>query len=105
MYLTAAPAPLSQDPLPFRSTDIPTLVEKMHGYRLTKGELIMIINLRPSTMAQLWACIEEVEERFTEEKQQEMLDIIAQVLGSFPAGEDADAADANPVASIEGMAT
>jgi len=111
-YLSTDPAPLSQKPAPFTSADIPTLLEKLRGYSLTKGELLMIINLRPFTLPQLHPCVDEVDDRFTEQQQREILGIVAQVLGSFPLAEEAlppadgtgDGADADPVPSIENTA-
>ena len=106
MYLTASPTPLSQTPTPFTSADIPVLVGKLHDYSLTKGELIMILNMRPSTLAQLWACIGEFEERFTETQQQDILNVIGEVLGSFPPSEAAaDMADTDPIESVEDTAS
>jgi len=48
----------------------------------------MLLNLRPASAATLNPCIEELEERFDEDKQQQILDIIADVLGEFPPRED-----------------
>jgi hypothetical protein len=104
---------LSQKPLPFKPSDIPVLVEKLRPYGLTKTEMIMIINLRPNNAAALNACIEEIMERFNEDQQSEILDVIAQVLGSFPVepedAMDADGAnngaDIDPIPSTETPAT
>ena len=112
-YLTTAPSPLSQKPVPFRPADIPTLFRKLHRYNLTKGELCVILNLRPSNTAGLYVCVGEVTERFTDDEQQEILDIVAEVLGSTPAPAEAvpaangahPEADADPVKSIEDAAT
>ena len=66
------------------------LVERLRGFDLAKGELIMILNMRPQTPAHLHACIEEVEGRLNEDEQSQILDIVAEVLGSFPVEEGAD---------------
>lgn len=56
----------------------------------------MILNLRPASVAALNTVIEEMPERFDENQQEEMVNIIAEVLGSFPqeAGEEEDAEEA-----------
>lgn len=41
----------------------------------------MILNLRPTNLINLTTLIEEMDLRFTEEQQQEMVKIIAEVLG------------------------
>lgn len=48
---------------------------------LAKGEVLMILNLRPSSNAVLNTVIEDMEERFSEDEQNAILDIIAEVLG------------------------
>lgn len=56
----------------------------------------MILNLRPASVAALNTVIEEMPERFDENQQEEMVNIIAEVLGSFPqeAGEEEGAEEA-----------
>lgn len=46
--------------------------------------MIMIFNLRPSSIAALNTIIEDMEDRFDEERQGEIVAIIADVLGKFP---------------------
>lgn len=46
-----------------------------------KGELLMILNLRPQDLGLLDCVVEECDLRFTEEQQEQMLGIIAGVLG------------------------
>lgn len=86
-YLRAPPGPLSQQPVTYSAGAVTKLVERLRDYDLAKGELLMILNMRPQTPAQLHACIEEVEGRLTEEQQSEILDIVAEVLGQFPTAE------------------
>lgn len=87
-YLRTAPSPLSQKPLTYDADSIARLVERFRDYDLTKGEMIMIINQRPANGAQLDACVEDMFDRFTEDQQNEMLEIIAEVLGSPPPREE-----------------
>ncbi|KAI3392506.1 hypothetical protein diail_5641 [Diaporthe ilicicola] len=85
--LRTQPDPLSQKPITYDATSVGRLVEKLRDYDLTKGETIMIINLRPDNAAVLAACIEDFESRFDEDKQQELLAIIEEVLGPLPVKE------------------
>lgn len=89
--LRTQPDPLSQRPITYDATTIGHLVERLRDYDLTKGETIMIINLRPDNPAVLAACVEDAESRFDEEKQQEILAIIEEVLGPLPVKEAAEA--------------
>ncbi|ERS96324.1 hypothetical protein HMPREF1624_07234 [Sporothrix schenckii ATCC 58251] len=86
-YFRSPPGPLSQQPVTYSPEAVTTVVERLHRYDLAKGELLMVLNMRPQTPAQLHACIEEVEGRLTEEQQSEILDIVAEVLGQFPVAE------------------
>lgn len=86
-YFRAPPGPLSQQPVTYSPEAVTELVERLKGFDLAKGELLMILNMRPQQPAHLHACIEEVEGRLTEEQQVEILDIVAEVLGAFPAAE------------------
>ncbi|KJZ80188.1 hypothetical protein HIM_00038 [Hirsutella minnesotensis 3608] len=94
-YLDTAPGPLSQKPTTYSPRCITQLLERLRPFELSKGEVVMILNLRPADVVALNTIIEEMVERFSDEQQQEMVDIIAQVLGSFgPAEESAkDAGD------------
>ncbi|KAI8634446.1 HRDC-like protein [Xylariaceae sp. FL1651] len=83
-YFETFPGPLSQKPLPYDVSSIPALLTKLRPYTITKGECIMIVNLRPTTIAALNAVLEDMEGRFSEEQHQEILDIIIEVLGEFP---------------------
>ncbi|KAM0429017.1 hypothetical protein ACHAPT_006821 [Fusarium lateritium] len=94
-YLRSAPGPLSQDPLPYTEGCITQLLERLRPYNLAKGEVVMILNVRPASVVALNIVIEEMTERFTEEEQEAIVAIIAEVLGAFPVAEqeegDADA--------------
>ncbi|KAK4166676.1 RNA polymerase Rpb4-domain-containing protein [Cladorrhinum sp. PSN259] len=50
--------------------------------KLTKGEAICICNIRPMSAPTLSGVIEDIENRFTEEEQNRIVEIIAEVLGS-----------------------
>lgn len=83
-YLRTPPNPLSQDPITYRQDSIGELLKKLRPYELAKGELVMILNLRPASVAALNTIIEDMTDRFNDVKQEEIVNIIAEVLGSFP---------------------
>ncbi|RMJ08628.1 hypothetical protein CDV36_011763 [Fusarium kuroshium] len=96
-YLRSNPNPLSEDPIPYTEGCITQLLERLRPFNLAKSEVIMIINLRPSTPPVLGSALEDMYERFTAEQQEEMVTIIAEVLGPFGQQEaeaDASMADA-----------
>ncbi|KAM0608544.1 hypothetical protein ACHAP1_002812 [Verticillium nonalfalfae] len=82
-------------PLPYSQDCIKQLIQRLHPYELAKGEMMMIFNLRPASASALNTIIEDMEDRFDEDKQAEIVDIIAEVLGTFPPGGAAGAAEAN----------
>ncbi|KAJ8124251.1 hypothetical protein O1611_g9389 [Lasiodiplodia mahajangana] len=89
-YFETFPSPLSQKPLPFEVNSIPVLLKRLRPYKISKGECIMVVNMRPTNTAALNTVIEDMENRFSEEKQEEILNIIIEVLGEFPPAEEAD---------------
>ncbi|CRK20713.1 hypothetical protein BN1723_002680 [Verticillium longisporum] len=72
------PNPLAQRPLPYSQDCIKQLIQRLHPYELAKGEMIMIFNLRPASASALNTIIEDMEDRFDEDKQAEIVDIIAE---------------------------
>ncbi|TPX07894.1 uncharacterized protein E0L32_010469 [Thyridium curvatum] len=87
-HLETNPNPLSQRPLTYTPEAIPLLIEKLHPYDLTKGEMIMIINLRPGSIPALNCIVEDMVERLYDHQQEEVLGIISETLGAFPAPEE-----------------
>jgi hypothetical protein len=98
-YLDTAPGPLhKQDQTrQYDYSAIPRLSERLRECNLNsdlaKGELLMILNLRPSSSAALNTMVEDMEERFTEDEQNRILEVIAEVLGQpessgYVGGED-----------------
>ncbi|KAI1769692.1 RNA polymerase II [Hypoxylon sp. FL1150] len=87
-YFEAPPGPLSQKPQPFDASAIPVFLTKLREYQISKGEFIMLFNVRPASIAVLNTVIEDMEERFSEEQQEEILNIIAETLGHFPPAEE-----------------
>ena len=80
-YLQARPSPLAY-PASYTQKTIRDLFAALQEYDLTKAEFMMIINLRPETVAVLDAVVEELDARFTAQQQTDILLVIAQVLGS-----------------------
>lgn len=110
-YLSAKPSPLEkqEETEKYSPTAISRLLEKLREANLpselTKGELLSILNLRPSSSALLSTAIEDMEERFSEEEQNKIVDIIGDVLGRAETDEgeggEGDEMDANAVPSVE----
>ncbi|KAL2265466.1 hypothetical protein VTJ83DRAFT_6566 [Remersonia thermophila] len=109
-YLTTSPSPLAnqEEKQDYTPEAIPRLLERLREAglpgELTKGELLSILNLRPSSSALLSTAIEDMEERFSEEEQNRIVDIIAEVLGRSDPGEadgEAAEAEADAVPSVE----
>jgi hypothetical protein len=90
-----SPAAISQLLEKLREANLPS--------ELTKGEILSILNLRPSSSALLSTAIEDMEERFGEDDQNKIVDIIGEVLGRSETDEggEGDAMDADAVPSVE----
>ncbi|KAI1424785.1 HRDC-like protein [Xylaria sp. FL1777] len=93
-YFETFPGPLSQKPLPYDVASIPVLLKRLQPYNITKGECIMIVNMRPTTSPALNAVLEEMEGRFDDQQQEEIINIIVEVLGEFPSPAEEDHEDA-----------
>lgn len=109
-YLREKPSPLAKqdETQAYSPSAIPRLLEKLREANLpselTKGELLSILNLRPSSSALLSTAIEDMEERFSEAEQNRIVDIITEVLGRDQpeeAGGEGDEMEAEAVPSVE----
>ncbi|KAK4210007.1 RNA polymerase Rpb4-domain-containing protein [Rhypophila decipiens] len=84
-YLRETPSPLAnqEQTKTYNNNSAQTLVDKLRplSLGLEKGELLQIMNLRPSSSALLSTVVEQLEDRLSEEKQAALLEIIAEVLG------------------------
>lgn len=69
------------------------LVERLRPYSLSKAEVVMLFNLRPQSVANLNTSVEELEERFTLEQQEAIIEIVVDVLGRFGAADGESAAE------------
>lgn len=93
-WLRTEPSPLSQKPITYQPECIALLLERLRPYDLSKSEMVMILNLRPASVAALNTVIEDMPERFGDEQQEEMVHIVTETLGQF----EADAPDENGAA-------
>ncbi|KAL9631596.1 MAG: hypothetical protein Q9164_005796 [Protoblastenia rupestris] len=84
------PSPLPPYTLPYyTSAKIRQLLEQLKPYLMSrnnasglyKNEVLMILNLRPQDLGLLDCVVEECDERFNQEEQMEILNIIREVLG------------------------
>lgn len=86
-YLSTKPSPLAQQETTqaYSGAAIARLMEKLRTAdlpsELTKGELLSILNVRPSSTALLSTAIEDMEERFGDDEQNTIVEIIGEVLG------------------------
>ncbi|KEZ43837.1 hypothetical protein SAPIO_CDS3999 [Scedosporium apiospermum] len=87
-YFRSPPNPLSQNPITYTPECIAQLLESLRPYSFSKAEVIMLFNLRPQSVANLNTSIEDLEDRFTMEQQEAIIDIIVSVLGKFESSED-----------------
>lgn len=91
---------MSQDPIPYSPDCLARLLERLRPYQLSKGEVLMILNLRPASVAALNTVIEDMADRFTEPQQEDMVNIIADLL-AVPTPQT----DESPDAEMEAAAT
>lgn len=66
----------------YSSTATQTLASRLDGkYAFLTSEYLMFFNLRPKNVAELSTVVEDIDKRFTEEEQMDVLEIIKEVLG------------------------
>lgn len=80
---------------------IKQLIEKLRPYDLSKGEVVMILNLRPASVAALNTILEDMTDRYAEEDQEQMVNIIAEVLGQFEEAQEGQEEGGEDVAMEE----
>lgn len=79
-YLEAAPSPLKD----YNENTIHDLIKALEPFDLEEAELLMILNVRPASIPELDVVVEEAESRFSNNQMEEMIDIIADILGKAP---------------------
>jgi len=80
-YFDQAPSPLASKPFPYSENTLRTLLIRLREFRLSKSELIMIMNLRPANTSNLNTVVEELEGRFDDAQQMAIVQTIVEVLG------------------------
>lgn len=102
-YLSPPPASRSRVPRyqnpPYGAAALRALVAGLRPYDLTKSEVLMIANLRPEGLGLLDCVVEECDERFTAERQDEIVKIVGDVLGREG---DGDGVDGDGVDGVDG---
>ncbi|KJE93605.1 hypothetical protein CAOG_04367 [Capsaspora owczarzaki ATCC 30864] len=63
---------------------IEAFVKAVQPFQLTKGEILQLINLRPATLPAMTPLVEEIEERLTEDRINQLLELIQQLLPEPP---------------------
>ncbi|KAK3315026.1 RNA polymerase II [Apodospora peruviana] len=97
-YLQTKPSPLADQGKNhvYDQTTFQRLLDRIRDAHfkteLVQAEVLMILNLRPSSIAQLAAILEDAEERLSEDEQNKLLDIIGDVLGRDETTENGDQA-------------
>lgn len=91
--------------MPYKPASISQLLERLRPFDLAKGEVVMILNLRPASVAALNTIIEDMSERFSEEQQEAIVVAIAEVLGEFPAPAADEAQAEGDVSMNDGAAS
>ncbi|CZS96419.1 hypothetical protein WAI453_009944 [Rhynchosporium graminicola] len=81
-YFHEAPSPLASKPFPYSERTISVLLERLRPFNFTKAEVLMIMNLRPTKLESLNTIVEEMDDRYTEDQQSEIVEIIRGVLGT-----------------------
>jgi hypothetical protein len=84
---------LSQKPCTYDDDSISKLLQRLRAYEITKGEMIMILNLRPTNPVALNTVIEDMEDRFDQAAQEDIALGIGEVLGQFPEDDGAEEGD------------
>ncbi|KAI8921846.1 RNA polymerase II [Powellomyces hirtus] len=73
---------------------IKTFMEALRKYDLTKGEKLMLLNLRPKSIAELNPMVEDLDNRLREEEQEALVALICELLPyTEPVTEEGDAMD------------
>ncbi|KAH6672979.1 DNA-directed RNA polymeras-like protein III subunit RPC9 [Halenospora varia] len=94
-YLGEAPSPLGSVPFPYNERTINNLLKALRAWDITKGEMIMILNLRPTKPENLHVVVQQIEDRFSEEDQSHILQVISDVLGRPDGGAERQAMNEN----------
>ncbi|KWU44064.1 hypothetical protein RHOSPDRAFT_34495 [Rhodotorula sp. JG-1b] len=92
-YLEAAVHPMRRQ----TSAAVAQLLDGLDDYDLTKSERLQIVNLAPTTLVELHVCIEDLAERFNDDRQEALLELVRSHLSSETTSTSKDAAAAAAV--------
>lgn len=56
--------------------DLQKFLEAIKDYNLTKAELVQIVNLKPTSLVEIYLCVEQCEDRLSEDRIEELLQLI-----------------------------
>ncbi len=59
----------------------------MAKYKLTKAEVLMVVNLAPTELGLLDCVVEELDERLGGEEQEELVGVVGGIVGEARGGE------------------
>lgn len=62
--------------------ELQAFIDAVKPYGLTKSETVQLINHRPPSVVEIFLCIEDCEERFSEQQIEELLSLVHEHLGS-----------------------
>jgi hypothetical protein len=83
---TLTPLPPYASNAHYSAPKISGLLRALEKFKLTKAELIMMVNLRPTELGLLDAVVEELDERFDEGQQKEICALVGRWLGGGVGG-------------------
>ncbi|KAK4202628.1 putative DNA-directed RNA polymerase III subunit [Triangularia verruculosa] len=111
-YLQTKPYPLhdQKEKQLYSEKSLELLCEKLAGSfpDITKGEGLAIFDVRPTNIAVLTTLVENIDERFTEDEQQQIVNLVIEILGQDEPQEEEEeeegeegAEDGDAVQSVE----
>ncbi|KAJ3332360.1 hypothetical protein HDU76_000461 [Blyttiomyces sp. JEL0837] len=77
-YLSKTPAAIQSD------EDVTAAIAALEKYSLTKAEMLMILNLRPTTDVELYQIVEELDDRMDADRRQQLLEEVDKILPALP---------------------
>lgn len=72
---------------PQSAENIARFIHAMEPYNLEKAEIYQLINCAPKSLPVLFNCIEECDQRLTDEQMDEILELVSANLGYEPVPE------------------
>lgn len=80
---------------------IAMFIQAMPPYNLEKAEIYQLVNTAPKSLPVLFNCIEECDQRLTDDQMEEILELVSANLGSEPVPEvEEQQPEAEPVVDL-----